>query len=157
MTEVVKAPAAAKAQNGKAIEVGKAKRSDEELKKMGVAGSLILIVKKAVKLAKAFKFEGIAIPDDKEAEDAEGMFYRLHKAGGVIERMDQAKEPFAKLRELAKKAVPDMMKYTMEATDAVKKSAYSANVKAFLNYASDIEPERKATNLDMGGLAGIEL
>lgn len=156
MTEIAKLPVK---ENGKATpqEVGKSKRSDEELKKMGIVGSLIMVTKKAVKLAKSFKFEGLDIPEGMEVKDAENAFYRLHKTGGVYERLDPSKETFLKLRELAKKAVPDMLKYTEVATDAVKKAAYSANVKAFLKFAAGVEAERKVTNLDMGGLAGIEL
>lgn len=155
MTAVAKAPET----NGKAVtaEVGKPKRTEEELKKMGHVGALILVTKKAVKLAKTYKFEGLGFPDDMESKDAEDGYYKLHKAGGIYERMDQTKEPFLKLRGLAKKAVPDMQKYTDLATDAVKKASYSANVKAFLKYAAEVEPERKVTGLDMSGLAGIEL
>lgn len=156
MTEIAKSPVK---ENGKATpqEVGKAKRSDEELKKMGVVGSLIMVTKKAVKLAKANKFEGLDIPEEMELKEAEGAFYRLHKTGGVYERLDPAKETFLKLRELAKKAVPDMMKYKENGAEAANKAAYSANVKAFLKYAAGVEAERKVTGLDMGGLAGIEL
>lgn len=157
MTTVTKAPVTnGKAETAATVE-GKTKRTPEELKKMGVVGGIILLTKKAVKLAKANKFEGLGFPADMEAKDAEDGFYKLHKSGGIYERMDQTKEPFAKLRELAKKALPDMQKYNDLATDAIKKASYSANVKAFLKYAAEVEPEKRASSLDMSDLAGIEL
>lgn len=131
-----------------------AKRTDEDLKKMGVTGTLIAVTKKAVKLAKKFNFEGLDVPED---VDAEGAFYRLHKIGGVIERIDPKGESFTKLRELAKKAIPDMIKYAEGASDATNKPSYSGNVKAYLKFAVGIPIERTQRSLEMSALQGMEL